>query len=342
MTGDGLQPQSRAARFDWTLMALQNHILAQIPENSLPSSDRCLLDLWRSAKVRAKRDLVRNRFECDQLCQALEGTGIEPVLLKGAAYQKAGERAGQYRRSSDLDILVTKSELKPLEQALRRAGFEDHIATMNPYDQAYYRNYMHELPPLIHKDRRTLIDVHHALTPITARVRENTGEMIKKSVQVENMPLRIFAPKDRFLHAALHNLYDDSFANPLRHMLDLYHIYQALSDQDRKDLTDRAVTLNLTKPYLMAQRLLYQCFDIAPVGKIQNNLDFWMASVMYLCVKNGRTEGVPGFILYLRSHFLRMPIAMLMRHLSSKSRRSLLRQSQGPTSAKQALEDYLR
>ena len=37
------------------------------------------------------------------------------------------------------------------------------------YDQRYYREWMHELPPLLHVRRQTALDVHHAIAPETAR-----------------------------------------------------------------------------------------------------------------------------------------------------------------------------
>ncbi len=38
----------------------------------------------------------------------------------------------------------------------------------DPYDDLYYRRWMHELPPLVHSERGQLVDVHHTILPLTA------------------------------------------------------------------------------------------------------------------------------------------------------------------------------
>ena len=45
----------------------------------------------------------------------------------------------------------------------------------DPYDQAYYRDHMHELPPLIHATRDRMIDVHHTILPLTAEAEAGCG-----------------------------------------------------------------------------------------------------------------------------------------------------------------------
>ncbi len=39
----------------------------------------------------------------------------------------------------------------------------------DPYDDLYYRQWMHELPPLVHGERGRMVDVHHTILPLTAR-----------------------------------------------------------------------------------------------------------------------------------------------------------------------------
>ena len=57
-----------------------------------------------------------------------------------------------------------------------RAGWE--WVKPDPYDDAYYRDHMHELPPLIHKDRDRMIDVHHTILPLTAGPRPDAGGLL--------------------------------------------------------------------------------------------------------------------------------------------------------------------
>ena len=48
-----------------------------------------------------------------------------------------------------------------ISTALMLAGY---VTThLDPYDQRYYRRWRHELPPMQHVKRLTVLDVHHNL-----------------------------------------------------------------------------------------------------------------------------------------------------------------------------------
>ena len=49
------------------------------------------------------------------------------------------------------------------------------------YDQRYYRKWMHELPPLKHNTRGTVLDVHHAILPVTARLKPDSRKLLAAS-----------------------------------------------------------------------------------------------------------------------------------------------------------------
>jgi hypothetical protein len=53
---------------------------------------------------------------------------------------------------------------------------------------------MHELPPLIHRERDRMIDVHHTILPLTARITPDADALIADSVLLEN-GLRILVPR---------------------------------------------------------------------------------------------------------------------------------------------------
>ena len=114
-----------------------------------------------SALALATRQQRELRFEVAQIARALQPTGLPVVLLKGGAYALAGLQASMGRMVSDVDILVPRERLADVETALMMAGWvhADHDA----YNQHYYRTWMHELPPMRHLHRGTVLDVHHAL-----------------------------------------------------------------------------------------------------------------------------------------------------------------------------------
>ena len=61
---------------------------------------------------------------------------------------------------------------------------------LTPYDDAYYRDHMHELPPLIHKERDRMIDVHHTILPLTARPKARCGFAVGRCGCVGKWALR--------------------------------------------------------------------------------------------------------------------------------------------------------
>jgi len=93
----------------------------------------------------------------------------EIILLKGAAYLEAGLPCSQGRTLSDLDLLVRREELPRIEKTLQEAGWESD--TEEEYDQRYYREWMHEIPPLKHRFRGLEVDIHHNLLALTGRYR---------------------------------------------------------------------------------------------------------------------------------------------------------------------------
>src|SRR3546814_2129951 len=107
-------------------------------------------------------------------------TGVPIILLKGTAYAAAGLKAGIGRSIGDLDIMVPCARLDAVEAGLIAAGWE--WVKPDPYDDQYYRRWMHELPPLIHKERDRMIDVHHTILPLTARQTPDAEVMIADSV----------------------------------------------------------------------------------------------------------------------------------------------------------------
>ncbi|MHA1113765.1 MAG: nucleotidyltransferase family protein, partial [Alphaproteobacteria bacterium] len=109
----------------------------------------------RLAAIRVVTDkqAAEVRWEARQIAAVLAGTGVDAVMLKGAAYLLAGLPAAEGRLFSDVDFLVPKERLSEVEGILLAGGWvSDKI---DAYDQRYYRTWMHELPPLRHLRRQT-------------------------------------------------------------------------------------------------------------------------------------------------------------------------------------------
>ena len=171
----------------------------------------------------ARRDAAQARtqalWEAEMARRALAPLGVPVVLLKGTAFHAADLDASIGRSVGDLDILVPRASLDAVEAALLDAGWE-RVKEADGYDDVYYRRWMHELPPLIHRTRDRMIDVHHTILPLTARPTPDAGALIADSVALDN-GLRILSPADIIVHAAAHLFADGDLAGgpaqPLGH-----------------------------------------------------------------------------------------------------------------------------
>jgi len=276
------------------------------------------------------------------------------VLLKGSAFVAAGLDAGRGRQIGDLDILVPRAALDEVEAALLAAGWE--WVKPDPYDDMYYRRWMHELPPLIHRDRDRMIDVHHTILPLTARPRPDAAALIGDAVplspysresgnpaQTEDAGLRpspehytpclhILSPADVIIHAAAHLIADGDLEGGLRNLWDIDRLVREFSEQDDDfclTLAEQAHRHNLFPQVMRALRLSHDLFE-TPLKEYASPISLSFTSqpsdalfCARLLARNGwgqNTRRPLRFAFYVRSHLLRMPPLMLMRHLWIKAR----------------------
>jgi hypothetical protein len=185
---------------------------------------------------------------------------------------------------------------------------------------------MHELPPLIHKERDRMIDVHHTILPLTARPRPDAAAMVADSVELEN-GLRMLSPADMIVHSAAHLFADGDLAGGLRNLWDLDRLFQAFSAADADfwpRLHERAARHGLLSAVHRAGRLANKLYE-TPVPETWLVWD--SADPLFrarLLARNGwgqETKRALRFAFYVRSHWLRMPPMMLARHLWTKARK---------------------
>ncbi|PSJ43652.1 nucleotidyltransferase domain-containing protein [Allosphingosinicella deserti] len=275
----------------------------------------------------ARRDAAQARtqalWEAEMARRALADTGIPVVLLKGTAYAAAGLPPALGRSIGDLDILVPRTALPRVEEALLGAGWE--WVKENAYDDHYYRTWMHELPPLIHRERDRMIDVHHTILPLTARRTPDAQAMIDDSVALGD-GLRILAPEDMVLHAVAHLFADGDLAGGLRNLWDIDRLLRSFTETPAfwSRLDARARRHDLLAPLQRALRLAAR-FYRTPVEQALAGRS--AGDALYerrLLARDGwgrATRRGTRLGFYVRSHWLRMPPMMLAKHLLEKARR---------------------
>lgn len=278
-----------------------------------------LADIRRDA-AQARTQAV---WEAEMARRALAATGVPVVLLKGTAYAAADLAPAPGRSIGDLDILVPRTALPEVETALLAAGWE--WVKANAYDDLYYRRWMHELPPLIHRERDRMIDVHHTILPLTARRTPDAQAMIDDSVVLES-GLRVLIPEDMVLHAIAHLFADGDLAGGLRNLWDIDRLLRTFAGAPDwwPRLEARARRHDLLAPTWRALRLAAWLYETPVDARLAGRSPTDLLYRRRLLARDGwgrpRRRGT-RFGFYVRSHWLRMPPMMLARHLLEKARR---------------------
>ncbi|WP_114971793.1 nucleotidyltransferase family protein [Rhodoferax ferrireducens] len=275
------------------------------------------------------------QWEVHCIRRALKQVGTPIVMLKGAAYFVAGLPPRHGRLFSDIDIMVKRERLPEVEGALFRAGWigEERDA----YNERYYREWMHEIPPLRHVQRGTVIDVHHTITPPTSRFKVDGAKLLERIEAIDDAgDLFVLAPEDMVLHSAVHLFQEGEFDHGLRDLLDLKDLLEHFSLQTEfwLRLFDRAHELGLQIPLFHALFHIRRLFGVmAPaewmgrVGRLSPPAParIMMAWLLGLALRpdhpscDTRWTDLARWLLFVRSHALRMPLHQVVPHLARKA-----------------------
>ena len=308
--------------------ALLGYLSARI---DLSSAEARLSDHLLSARIVAQFYDTRISWEIRSLQAVLEEIEGPVVLLKGAAYKALDLGLAQGRLASDVDLMLPESQLPAAESLLLSQGWE-HVKA-DDYDQHYYRRWMHELPPLRHRERGTIVDLHHNILPRTARIKLDARALLTRSHPIPGSKFFSLAAEDAFLHRCVHLFVDGDLRNSVRELVDLrellHHYMQDVGF--RESLLPRAEELNLVIPLYYA---IYFCNKLlhwsAPeewkqdFQRLMREAGFRTVLIRSLMERQLRSadagsffgrQQLTGFLLFLRSHWLRMPPILLAKHL---------------------------
>jgi hypothetical protein len=321
-------PASLGAGTDWSGLVsaaraeqLTGSLAMRLEGQKIPTRVEAILDSARRDSAYARTQAL---WEAEMARRALAPLGVPVVLLKGTAFHAANLDACRGRSVGDLDILVPRAEIERVEEALLGAGWE-RLKPAEGYDDLYYRQWMHELPPLIHRTRDRMIDVHHTILPLTARPTPDAAALLADSIVLES-GLHILTPADIIVHAAAHLLADGDLAGGLRNLWDIDRLLREFAAGDPDfwaKLDARARLHQLAKPVARALRLSHHLYGTPlPAGR-ENRLTMTdrLFRARLLARNSWGQEERKGlrFAFYVRSHWLRMPPLMLARHLWTKA-----------------------
>jgi hypothetical protein len=299
---------------------------------ALPAPVRWHFD---AAETLAAKQRIAVRWELQQLRRALSDLDTPLIVLKGAAYVAAGLPAAEGRLFNDIDILIPRERLPQAESSLMLAGW--HATGLSEYDKRYYRRWMHELPPLQHIQRDTVIDVHHAILPDTARYHPDSAKLRRRAVAVEGLPgIQVLAAEDRILHSATHLFHDGELPHGLRDLTDLDLLLRdaAVAPDFWPRLTARADELQLSRSLFYAVRYLRHFLDTPVPASAMATLAAAAPSRATLALMDriftralapDHASCADAFTrparlaAFVRAHWLRMPAHLLLPHLFHKA-----------------------
>ena len=299
---------------------------------AIPTAARWHFD---AAETLASKQKIAVRWELRQLRAALADLDCPLIVLKGAAYVAANLPAAEGRLFNDIDILVPRERLPLTESSLMLAGW--HATGLSEYDKRYYRRWMHEIPPMQHIQRDTVIDVHHAILPDTARYHPDSAKLRSRAIPVEGLPgIYVLAPEDRILHSATHLFHDGELPHGLRDLTDLDLLLRDAAENHGfwPRLTARADELQLSRPLFYALRYLRFFLDtpipdsvIAALAAAAPNratlalMDSIFNRVLAPAHASCADDFTPAACLaaFVRAHWLRMPAHLLIPHLFHKA-----------------------
>ena len=300
----------------------QTGLLKQIPDVVL-------------ANLRAARNLALfhervTRWEVHCIQKALSNIETDVVLLKGAAYMLLGLPNARGRLQSDVDILVPKPHLNAVEGALLENGWKG--IKLEKYDQRFYREWSHELPPLVHDERATVIDIHHNILPQVGRLHPSADRLLQAASPILGTPYKSLSPPDMVLHVSAHLFQDGDLSGGLRELADIDGLLRAFSNDLGfwDSLVERAIEMTLCRPVFYALRYTKFYLETPIPTDIMNTSSAWAPSGPVLCLMDklvsrsltsegaSSSSAVAKWLLYFRSHWLRMPPILLTRHFLYK------------------------
>jgi hypothetical protein len=282
-----------------------------------------------SALTYADRQSQQIRFECNELKRLLDDAGIPALYLKGSAYVLAGTANGRGRICNDLDVLVAKSQLADAEALLQKNGWRPD--KLSDYDERYYRQWSHEIPPMVQIHRGTVLDLHHNLyLPISGRAADMARFF--RLTQATVSGAMVLNPAAMVLHSIIHLFTNDDMQSGMRDLWDLYLLITQFSTTE----------------------FWHQLHGLAQVSGFCNELQYCLSALHYYLAPaldpltlqqsvNGSSNGLwtryimlPALLpshplvcrwrhrrarqlVYLRGHWIKMPPWVLLKHLTIKT-----------------------
>jgi hypothetical protein len=203
---------------------------------------------------------------------------------------------------------------------------------MSDYDERYYRQWSHELPPLRMPGHPLEVDLHHGITPVTARIKPDQALLFEDARSLDN-GWCVLHPCDQIIHAAIHLFQDSDFVDRLRDLIDIdglirAHVHgvagwQALAQRSRSHGAEAPLWYAVEFCRRWLELTLPPGVELEAPPALDRAFTVWaFASVVTPVVPDEHltlSRGVAQYATLARYHWLRMPTGLLARHLVHKA-----------------------
>jgi len=329
---DRLLPQAREAQM---LATLGDLVESQRAESGVPVA---VLRHLQGALLVARRRVEALRWELECLRGELPAlTSARPVVLKGVAYIVLDLPHAGARLCADVDVLVPRAEIERVERMLGWVGWTS--GDLDAYDERYYRQWMHQLPPLQHRRRGSTLDLHHNILPDTARRPPDADRLLAQAVALPgDSRFATLAPTHVIIHAIVHLFADSEWDKAVRDFHDLDRLLRHFAGQQGEplwnDLLAETAALARGREVFYGLRYCTRWFGTPVPSEVVRATRRWRPSWPVLALMDrvfrhataARAAGPsPGLtaacraLLFIRSHWIKMPPLLLVRHLFHKA-----------------------
>ena len=301
----------------------------------LATLEKCVQRHFENAITLAEHQHTQIRYEAKKLSSYLKGKTKKLVFLKGGAYVLSNCSASIGRTCGDVDVIVEKSDITAVEKALILAGWCHK--DINDYDDQYYRKWAHEIPPLTHGVRGTVLDLHHNLVPIISGRMVDT-EILFRYTKTHSHGIETLTEPAMFVHSSIHLFFNEDFKYAYRDIFDLYLMSKGKSSAFWIEVINISKALNFKSEVDKAIRYLSLCFELKlppeTISLFDKKLFVFELSFKDKVFISGLSPKhylstdffgtISAWLLMLRGHFLKMPLPILFYHLTVKSVRAIL------------------
>ena len=287
-----------------------------------------------AASLYADRQAQQVRFESQLLVDTLgEEYRQQHMFLKGAAYVLSDDPVHRGRTFSDIDLLVRKSQISQVEQKLMVYGwFQDE---KSDYDQHYYRNWIHEIPPLSHAVRGTVLDLHHNIVPPVSGRAPDT-ELLWQELITKGSGVSYMCPAGLSLHSLVHLFFQEEFSHGFRDLSDLNILFTHHGTEAGywETLLSLAHNTGFGRETFFAVRYCQYFFNTQIPQFVTDSLEQYKPTSLKLTLLDWAFKKIlvphhssckeSGFnlannLLFVRGHLLKMPLHILLYHTFNKT-----------------------